>query len=111
MRFPIVTLLTMSILSSAAADKFLVFIGTYTGGPSKGIYSYELNTEDGSLRQIGLAAETTSPSFLAIHPNKKLLYAVNETENYQGKKAGAVTGFKIDAENGKLTRINDATSG
>jgi len=89
----------------------MVLIGTYTGGPSKGIYSYELNLQDGSLDQLGLAAEIPSPSFLAIHPNKHLLYAVNEIENYDGKKAGAVTGFKIDSNGTKLEKINDATSG
>jgi 6-phosphogluconolactonase len=94
-----------------AADKINVFIGTYTDGPSKGIYSYELNLQDGSLHQTGLAAKIASPSFLAIHPNKHFLYAVNEVENYGGQKAGAVTGFKIDASGTKLERINDATSG
>jgi 6-phosphogluconolactonase len=96
---------------SAATDKMMVFIGTYTGGPSKGIYAYELNLQDGSLKEIGLAAEAANPSFLAIHPNKKFLYAANEVANFQGKRVGAVTGFAIDPETGKLTRINDQSSG
>ena len=84
----------------------LVFIGTYTGGPSKGIYTYELNLGNGTLRDLGLAAEAQSPSFLSIHPNKKFLYAVNEVNTYDGKKTGAVSGFKIDAASGKLTKLN-----
>jgi 6-phosphogluconolactonase len=97
--------------ATAASDKMLVFIGTYTGGPSKGIYTYELNTENGSLREIGLAAEAQSPSFLAIHPNKRFLYAVNEVSSFGGKKTGAVSAFKIDAASGKLTKLNDASAG
>ena len=93
---------------AATPDKLTLFIGTYTGGPSKGIYTYELNTADGSLQQIGLAAETPSPSFLAIHPNNQFLYAVNELDNYQGEKAGAVTAFKIEGT--KLTKLNEASS-
>ncbi len=106
------TLLFLALaLKSFAAEKMLVFVGTYTEGASKGIYAYELNSRDGSLHLVGLAAETPSPSFLAIHPNKHLLYAVNEVENFQGKKAGAVTGFSIDRETAKLEKINDASSG
>jgi 6-phosphogluconolactonase len=103
--------LAFCALKICAADRQLVFVGTYTGGQSKGIYSYELDTSNGTLRQIGLAAETPSPSFLAIHPNKQFLYAVNEVDNFGGKKAGSVTGFRIDPQSGKLTQINSATSG
>ena len=111
MHLPSIGLLLAFAVSSPAADKINVFIGTYTGGPSRGIYSYELNLQDGSLRQVGLAAEIASPSFLAIHPNKRFLYAVNEVENFGGQKAGAVTGFTIDGSGTKLEKINDATSG
>lgn len=96
---------------AAAPDRMLVFIGTYTGGPSKGIYAYDFSAKSGALKPLGLAAETPSPSFLAIHPNKKFLYAANEIGNYKGQSAGSVTGFAIDAAQGKLTRINEASSG
>jgi 6-phosphogluconolactonase len=111
MRFLFAFVVAIAVASAAAAEKTLVFIGTYTQGQSKGIYSYELNLQDGSLHQIGVAAQTPNPSFLAIHPNKKFLYSVNEVEMFQGKKAGAVTGFQIDATAGKLEKINEATSG
>ncbi|MGZ8921109.1 MAG: lactonase family protein [Limisphaerales bacterium] len=96
---------------AATPEKLTVYIGTYTGGPSKGIYAYEFDTTSGALKQIGLAAEIASPSFLAIHPNNQFLYAVNELDNYGGQKHGAITGFKIDPSNpAKLTKINEATS-
>jgi 6-phosphogluconolactonase len=100
-------------LNLAAAEKnqrMLVFIGTYTGGPSKGIYAYEFSPKDGSLKELGLAAETPSPSFLAIHPNKKFLYAVNEVSNFGGKNAGSITAFSIDPEKGRLTKLNETSS-
>ena len=70
------------ILSSQAQaqEKYRVYLGTYTGKESKGIYQCELNLKDGSLSAATLAGETSSPSFLAFHPNKKFLYAVNEEE-------------------------------
>lgn len=96
--------------SSQAAEKMLVFIGTYTGGDSKGIYAYEFSVADGSLKPLGLAAETPNPSFLALHPNKKFLYAVNEIGNYEGEKAGSVSAFAIEGTSGKLRALNQQSS-
>jgi len=93
-------------------EKLWVYIGTYTsGGDSKGIYLMELDTKTGMLTNKGLAAETKDPSFLAIHPSKKYLYAVGEVGEFQGKKTGAVTAFAIDPQTGKLTPLNSQSSG
>src|SRR5262245_39078726 len=72
-----VTLLVTAAITSA--DDYWVYIGTYTGGPdgSKGIYRAKLKA--GELTDLQLAAEVTSPSFLAISPNHKFLYAVSES--------------------------------
>src|SRR6266487_2033528 len=74
----------------------LVYFGTYTGAKSKGIYVSQLNLATGKLSAPELAAEIASPSFLAIHPNHKFLYAVNEVGNFAGKRSGAVTAFAIN---------------
>ena len=65
------------MLSIASAKAIPVYFGTYTrgGSPSKGIYRSTLDLETGRLSPPVLAAETTNPSFLAIHPNRKFLYA------------------------------------
>jgi 6-phosphogluconolactonase len=89
-----------------AADP-IVYIGTYTRNSSKGIYAFRLSEADGKLTPLGLAAETPSPSFLAIHPSGKYLYAVNEINQFQGQRAGSVTAFSISpAGDGKLTQLN-----
>ncbi len=88
-----------------------VYVGTYTGGKSKGIYLFHLDMASGKLTAVGLAAETTNPSFLAIHPGRRFLYAVNEIENFDGKKSGAVSAFAIDPETGHLTLLNRQPSG
>ena len=59
-------------------DKLWVFVGTYTNKGSKGIYRYELDLATGKLSGKALAAEVKGPSFLAVHPSRKFLYAVNE---------------------------------
>ncbi len=57
-----------------------------------------------------LAAEVKNPSFLAVHPNRKFLYAVSEISDLDGKPAGGVSAFAIDRATGKLTPINQQSS-
>ncbi len=95
----------------SSGKDYYVYIGTYTGPKSKGIYLYRLETGKPALVQVGVAAETPSPSFLAIHPNHKFLYAVNEVDNFKGQKSGAVSAFAIDRSTGLLTAINEQSSG
>lgn len=87
-----------------------VYVGTYTGGPSKGIYRAELNLEKGTLSNVVLTAETPNPSFLAIHPKGDRLYSVNETGDFQGSRSGSVTAFAIDAKSGDLRLLNQQSS-
>ena len=84
-------------------DRFRVYLGTYTDKESKGIYQCELNLKDGSLSLATLAGETSSPSFLAFHPGKKFLYAVNESD-------AMISAFAIDATTGSLTFLNSRPS-
>jgi len=90
--------------------KYLVYIGTYTQGESKGIYAYRFDAETGQSTSLGLAAATTNPSFLVIHPNHRFLYAVNEVADYDGKASGGVSAFVIDQQTGKLTLANEVAS-
>src|SRR5438552_415284 len=96
--------------NSAPDRKVLVYIGTYTQRGSKGIYLSELDTKTGELTTPSLAAETKDPTFLAIHPNHKFLYAANEIDNFQGRPEGAVTAYSIDSKTGNLTLINQQSS-
>src|SRR4051812_31999370 len=83
-------------LKKSASNELLVYIRTYTRGASKGIYVYRFDSKTGKLTPIGLAAETVNPSFVAIHPNHKFLYAVSEVDDFQGQKSGSVSSFAID---------------
>jgi 6-phosphogluconolactonase len=95
---------------AAARGEMLVYFGTYTGKKSKGIYVSRLDAATGKLGTAELAAEISSPSFLAAHPKGGFLYAVNEVSTFEGKKAGAVTAFSIDKATGKLTQLNQQSS-
>jgi 6-phosphogluconolactonase len=93
---------------SLSAHDALVYVGTYTGKESKGIYFYRL--QDTTLVPMGLAGETPSPSFLAIDQKRRLLFAVNETNTFQGKPSGGVSSFAIDPATGKLTLLSQQAS-
>ena len=103
-------LLAIAGLAPAAPttkDDYLVYFGTFTNsGKSKGIYVQRFNAATGKLDPIGLAAESDNPAFLAIHPNRRYLYAVNEVNEVNGQKTGAVSAFSIDKATGKLTFLN-----
>jgi 6-phosphogluconolactonase len=70
-----------------------------------------LDLATGKLSEPVLAADATNPTFLAIHPNHRFLYAVGEIENFGGKKAGGVSAFAIDPKSGNLTLLNSQSSG
>jgi 6-phosphogluconolactonase len=92
------------------AGDLLVYIGTYTGATSKGIYVSRLNTTTGALSAPQLAAETPSPSFLAVRAQGDFLYAANEVNTFEGKPTGSVSAFAIHKDTGMLTPLNQRSS-
>jgi 6-phosphogluconolactonase len=103
-------LAALPVSADPMVENCWVFIGTYTGKMSKGIYRCQLDPSTGKLSEPELAAETPNPTFLAIHPSRKYLYAVNEIGNFMGKKSGAISAFELDARTGKLTFLNQVPS-
>jgi 6-phosphogluconolactonase len=93
-----------------AVRSSLAFVGTYTGAKSQGIYVFRFDPATGDVTPLGLAAATDNPSFLAVHPNGRFLYAVNETGNFQGKPAGSVTAFAIERATGRLRQLNQTST-
>ena len=81
----------------------LVYIGTYTGATSRGIYVARFDTATGRLGPPELAAESSNPSFLALHPDRALLYAANEVSEFEGQPAGFVSAFTVDTATGRLS--------
>ena len=101
---------TNASAKGVARGKYLVYVGTYTDHGSKGIYAYRFDARTGKSSALGLAAATPEPSFLTVDPSGRFLYAVNETESYQGQPTGAVSAFAIDPASGKLSLLNVISS-
>jgi 6-phosphogluconolactonase len=96
----------------AASGTMWLYVGTYTHGktPSEGIYLLELDLASGRLTTMGPAARLADPSFLAIHPSRKFLYAVNELGEFNGQKGGGVSALAIAPASGMLTLLNQQSS-
>jgi 6-phosphogluconolactonase len=91
--------------------RLLTFFGTYTNsGKSKGIYSFQLELSSGVLTPLAVTEGLRNPSFLAIHPTGKFLYAVSEVADNQGSASGAVAALAIDHASGRLTLLNQQSS-
>jgi 6-phosphogluconolactonase len=107
MRTAVLSLLAIAPLSGAEVP---LYIGTYTNQGSQGIYVARFNLETGALSAPELAAATPNPTFLALHPSGKYLYAANEVSTFQNERAGMVSAFAIDPKTAKLTLINQVSS-
>ncbi len=91
-------------------DDELLYVGTYTDGDrTDGIHLLRLDTPSGELRHAGSVNAGANPSFLAIHPNGRVMYAVNELTQYDGRASGAVSALAI-AVDGALTPMNQQPS-
>jgi 6-phosphogluconolactonase len=93
-------------VTPSPAKSYRAYVGTYTARTnSKGIYEFDFDPATGKMSVVQVAAETKDPSWVAVHPNGKYLYSVNETG-----KASAISAFAIDPKNGKLTLMNQLPS-
>lgn len=93
---------------------YFVYVGTYTGPKSKGIYVYRFDEAQGQLSPAGLAGEIVNPSFVVTDPAQRHLYAVSEVSKRDpstNKASGFISSFAIDPKDGSLKFLNEVPSG
>jgi len=98
-------------MTDTNAPSTIVYIGTYTGKGSEGIYRFSLDNAKAELTSEGLAAKIANPSFLAFSPDQKYLYCINEISDFRGKKSGGATSFAVDRNATELRQLDQAPSG
>ncbi len=91
-----------------AQDAYYMLVGTYTAAGSHGIYVYDFDTSSGDAR-VRDSARLANPSFLAVSPDKKFVYAVSESAG-AGKNGGKLASFSFDHSSGQLSFINQQSS-
>jgi len=94
------------VAADPARDGLSVYVGSYAKDNEPGIHHFKLDFASGALTAAGGTAGVANPSFVAISPDKKYLYAIGETG---GKKGGAVVSFSID-DKGALTKVSEGSS-
>ncbi len=93
----------------ATAQKIPMYVGTYTDENSEGIYLYDFNLKTGELNNKKLVAEAVNPSYITFSSDKKLLYSVGETDNFEGTKNGFVNAYSV-SKDGTLELLNKVSS-
>lgn len=108
-RIYLTALLLFFVFITAAQDQHYLITGSYTTGKSEGIYVYLFNSSDGSHKEIS-HVKISNPSYVAVSPDEKFVYAVQENAANKGK-GGEIAAFSFDKQTGVLTYINKQPSG
>jgi 6-phosphogluconolactonase len=95
--------------SIPAAHSYFVYVGTYTGPTSKGIYAFRFDPSNAQMTPVGVAAEVQNPSFVVTDPSHRYLYAVTEIGN-NGGVHGLISSYSIDPVTGALKFLNKVDS-
>lgn len=88
----------------------MVYVGTYAEPDQESIFLFSLNAETGALTRVLGVKAGENPSYLTLDEERKYLYAVNETGDYEGKESGAVSAFAVDQQTGDLSLLNKVAS-
>lgn len=91
------------VSASLHAQQYHLLVGTYTNAGSEGIYTYRFDAQTGKAT-ANSSVKSSNPSYLAISPDQKYVFAVNENDS------GTVSAFKFNKENGSLTFLNSVSS-
>jgi 6-phosphogluconolactonase len=88
------------------SDAVFVYVGTASGDPDNGIHVLRFDPGDGSLVPTPLPVTALpNPSFLALGPDGRTLYAVREVDE------GGVAAYRRDPDSGRLTALGRSPSG
>jgi 6-phosphogluconolactonase len=89
----------LASLNSSENSPFLL-IGTYTEpeeSNSEGVYVYRMDTASGKLSYQSVIRDVPNASYMTVHPQSGLIYAVSETEEFEGTPGGGVSVLSRDA--------------
>ena len=103
-------LLFICAYSEAQTKKEILYVGTFSVRGSQGIYAYTFDRAKQKLTLLQTVPSLESPTFLAIHPTKQYLYAVNRGKSNVADQGGSVSAYGIDRATGRLSGMNHQSS-
>lgn len=98
------------LLAMPQSPTEILYIGTYSENNSKGLYVLKFDRDQLSADTIQTVHDKKNPTFLALHPEKKYLYAAYREGKDENDPAGTILAYAIDEKTGKLSRINQVSS-
>ncbi len=101
-------LLVTGFLPAIAQEHYMI-VGTYDSPKSEGVYVFRFNSADGTATAVS-HIKTPNPSFVAVSPDERFVYAVHEVAPQNGK-GGEIMAFTFNKQNGTLTVLNKQASG
>lgn len=87
-----------------------LYVGTYATADARGIFQCSFDPATGDIAILGATDGIANPSFLAVDPAGRYLFAVSETSEFEGKPGGSVHAFAVDRDTGVLRRLNTQSS-
>jgi len=87
-------------------DKSIVYVGIFKRETSKGIYAWRFDANSGRTDSLGLVADVMRPVFIALHPNRRYLYAVSRPTAVDRQNVGVLLAYAIDPKTAMLTVLN-----
>ena len=88
-----------------AAGNSIGYVGTYTDTAAKGVYALKWDAGAKKFVSLGVQAEVPNPSFVAVSPSHKFLYAITERAARRDG-TGSVSSYAIDPATGALKLVN-----
>ena len=95
-----------SVKEGKSGNTYMVYVGTYAKAEETGIFGFRLNPNTGALKRVLAIPGGPNPSFLTLDAERRNLYAVNEIDDFNGSKTGAVSTFAVNQETGDLTLVS-----
>lgn len=96
----------VQVRQGSAEDKLAFYVGTATSEDSGGIFQSQIDLETGTVNQPTLATAASRTTFIGLHPTQNVLYSVAEVRGESGEKIPAIASWKMNASDGKLTKVN-----
>lgn len=92
-------------------SQHMLYVGSYASADQAGIHGCLFDDVTGDLIVRGSFAGIVNPSFLSVHPNGRLLYAVSETSQQKDGTPGTVWALRCTDEPWSMEPINHQMSG
>src|ERR1700722_9922855 len=93
-------------------NRDFLYVGTFprayhtdTTDSAFGLYSFSRGWGATSLVAVEMLP-APRPGWIAVHPSRRFLYAVNEVGNFEGRPGGGVSAFRGDRATGALRALN-----